>query len=72
MQASSAEWQPCRFWVCRNEAEGHPADGTASAYPKPRTPDHLVTAAVMPQTHAAYAATWYALSAAGAVMTCYV
>ena len=49
-----------------------PADGTASAYPKPRTPDHLVTAAVMPQTHAAYAATWYALSAAGAVMTCYV
>ena len=41
-------------------------------WPKPRAPEHLVTAAVTPQTHAGYAATWFALSAAGAAMCVYI
>ena len=45
---------------------------SAQAWPKPRTPDHLVTAAVMPPTHAAYAATWFALSAFGGVASFWI
>ena len=41
-------------------------------WPKPRAPEHLVTAAVTPATHAGYAATWFALSAAGAAMCVYI
>ena len=44
----------------------------SAAWPKPRTPDHLATAAVMPATHAGYAATWFALSAFGAVASFWV
>lgn len=49
-----------------------PTDGDRASWPKPRTPDHLLQTAVMPPTHAAYAATWYALSFAGAFMSWYV
>ena len=47
-------------------------ESEATAWPRPRAPADLATAAVMPETHAGYAFTWFALSAAGAVMSMYV
>lgn len=47
-------------------------DVDSGAYPRPRAPEHLATAAVTPATHAGYAFTWFALSAAGGVMCVYV
>lgn len=49
-----------------------PSASPDGAWPRPRSPDHRATAAVMPITHAGYAGTWYALAAAGAVMSWYV
>lgn len=44
-------------------------DKSNESWPRPKTVDDFQNFPVDPPTHAAYAATWFALSAAGALMT---